>query len=65
MVEVNMSRQMGQVNSLCKLRADTAISVSSVMASLNHNKKGEIVSHLAYVLMECQNPNRDFDVSGL
>jgi hypothetical protein len=33
-VDVSMSRQIGQVNSLCKLLADTAISVSSVIASL-------------------------------
>ena len=33
MVLVNMSKQIGQVNSDCKLLALTAISVSSVMAS--------------------------------
>ena len=32
-VFVSISRQIGQVSSLCKLRAETAISVSSVMAS--------------------------------
>ena len=32
-VLVNMSRQIGHVNSLWRLRAETAISVSSVMAS--------------------------------
>ena len=32
-VLVNMSKQIGQVNSLWRLRAETAISVSSVMAS--------------------------------
>ena len=33
MVEVSMSRQIGHVSSLCRDLAETAISVSSVIAS--------------------------------